>query len=57
MRDWRKIKGVVIIEGNATMKTVGFQSLKELIWILKGWSITGSDDIAVHILRGDGAMR
>ena len=57
MRGWRKIKGVVIIEGNATMKTVGFQSLKELIRILKGWSITGSDDIAVHILRGDGAMR
>lgn len=57
MRNWRKVKGVVIIEGKLTMETVGFWNLKELIRILKSFHITGSDEIVVHIQRGDGAGR
>ena len=55
MRNLRKIKGVVIIEGKVTMETVGFWNLKELIRILKNFHITGNDEIVVHIQRGDGA--
>lgn len=57
MRNWRKVKGVVIIEGKLTMETVGFWNLKELIRILKSFHITGGDEIVVHIQRGDGAGR
>lgn len=55
MRDWRKIKGVVIVEGKLTMETIGFMSLKGLYRILKEWRITSTDEIVVHIQRGDGA--
>lgn len=57
MRNLRKIKGVVIIEGKVTMETVGFRNLKEFVRILKAFHITGNDEIVVHIQRGDGADR
>lgn len=57
MRNWRKVKGVVIIEGKLAMETIGFWNLKELIRILKSFHITGRDEIIVHIQRGDGADR
>ena len=55
MRGWRKIKGVVIIEGKMMMETVGFWSLKEFIRILKEWHVTATDEIVIHIQRGDGS--
>ena len=55
MKKWWKIRGIVIIEGKMTMETVGFWSLLEFVKILCDWKITGADEIAVHIQRGDGA--
>lgn len=55
MRNWRKVKGIVTIEGKLTMETVGFWNLKEFIRILKTFHITGNDEIIVYIQRGDGA--
>lgn len=57
MRNWRKVKGVVIIEGKLTMETIGFWNLKEFVRILKAFHITENDEIVVHIQRGDGADR